>query len=143
MRWHERHTSASRILILTLLMCLTQVGCVIANYSEGNRIPMDRVESIQPGVTTKQDVLDMFGPPQDYTDASILEQLITEEHSPYAPEQLPDVIAYEFHEGRASGVVTLFVNVIKLEVDSDRLVIFFDENERVRYYGVHRGTRAN
>lgn len=129
-------------LVLSMLLALPlAAGCAVGRFTEGNRLPLDRVERIEPGVTTKQEILAWFGPPQNYTEGSLLEQLIvSDEITPgsVAPYRFSDVLAYQFHEGRASALFLLLFNYVRLEVESDHLVIFFDENDVVRYFGVRR-----
>jgi len=116
-------------------------GCAVGRFTEGNRLPLERIEQIEPGATTKQEILTWFGPPQNYTEGSILEQIIVSDEimpGSVAPYRFSDVLAYQFHEGRASALFLLLFNYIRIEVDSDHLVVFFDENDVVRYYGVRR-----
>ncbi len=37
-------------------------------------------------------------------------------------------------------LLLILFNYVEAEGKSDQLVIFFDENERVKYYGFHKGT---
>lgn len=118
---------------------------MLARYREGNRLPVERLERIRPGVTTKAEILEWFGPPQSYGRDSLMERLLVDDAPPpgtRAPARLEDVLAYEFHEGRARGVLLLLFNYLELRVDSNRLVLFFDAEDRVRYFGVYRGVDA-
>lgn len=136
----------SGFLLATALLASALSGCVLARYHEGNRLPVERVEQIEPGVTTKAEVLEWFGPPQSYGKASLIERMLVDDAPPegaLAPARLEDVLAYEFHEGRARGLLLFLFNYMELRVDSDRLVLFFDETDRVRYFGVHRGVDAD
>ena len=135
----------ARPLLAALLVLALLPGCLVARYREGNRLPLERVERIRPGVTTKGEILEWFGPPQSYGEASLMERILVEGPPPPGirrPAALPDVLAYEFHDGRARGVLLLLFNYLELSVDSDRLVLFFDAEDRVRYFGVHRGVDA-
>jgi hypothetical protein len=46
--------------ILSLAFLLA--GCVIARYYEGPKIPEEKLKEIKPGVTTKAEILNWFGP---------------------------------------------------------------------------------
>lgn len=133
---------ALALLLGALLAALALPGCVVARYREGNRLPLDRVEDIEPGVTTRAEILEWFGPPQGYSDASLIERVLVDDEPPEGtrrPARLDDVLAYELHEGRARGVLLFLFNYLELRVESNRLVLFFDEADRVRYFGVERG----
>lgn len=138
----SRRSAALVPLLLGALLLGLGSGCVLARYHEGNRLPTERVERIEPGVTTKAQILDWFGPPQNYGEDSLIERMIVDGAPPegsWAPERLQNVLAYEFHEGRARGVLLFLFNYMELRVHSDRLVVFFDEEDVVRYFGVERG----
>lgn len=67
-------------IILVAGVCLLS-GCAIGTYSEGKRVDAAQVGEIQPGVTTKADLLAWFGPPSNFSDASLLEELILSEET--------------------------------------------------------------
>lgn len=116
-------------------------GCVVAQYREGNEVPLELVDRIRPGTTTKQEILDWFGPPQNYTSASILEQLLASDEIPpgtVPPYRFSDVLAYQVHRGEMRGLFLLLFNSLRFEVRSDHFVIFFDDDDVVLYYGVRR-----
>jgi hypothetical protein len=53
-------------------------GCVIGRYSEGQTIAADQIPRIVAGQTTKAEILDWFGAPQSYADATFLEEYMSE-----------------------------------------------------------------
>lgn len=63
-----RGSRGSLVLALLLLS-----GCVVGRFSEGSELPVAQIAQIDPGVTTKQQILAWFGPPQNYTEGSLLE----------------------------------------------------------------------
>jgi hypothetical protein len=109
----------------------------------GNQVPADRVAQIQPGQTTKAEILDWFGAPEDYTDPSGLRRVFDDGvvlaedvlSLPYA-----DVLVFESTHGRVKGLLLILFNWIDVKVASDRLVLFFDDEDRVLYYGYRRGS---
>jgi hypothetical protein len=120
-------------------------GCVTVRYREGNTIADERIARIQPGVTRKSEILDWFGAPQTFNQPSMLQEFM--EDASFTPAEtltLPfqDVMAYQFSVGLVEGIVTGVYNDVDVRVVSDRLVIFFDSNDVVLYYGYRKGTDA-
>ena len=127
------------LVILVAGVCLLS-GCAIGTYSEGKRVDADQVAEIRPGTTTKADLLAWFGPPSNYSDASLLEELILSEETTGgagggAPRRFSDILAWQAHEARLSGIVTIIFNTMKIRTDSDLLVVFFDDDDVVEYFG--------
>lgn len=130
----------ARLALFVSLLFLSG-SCVIGHYREGNPVPFEAIERIRPGTTTKQEILAWFGPPQNYTSASLLEQLVVSDEIPpgtVPPYRFSDVLAYQIHYGEMRGLFLLLFNTANIEVRSDHLVIFFDKEDVVRYYGVRR-----
>jgi hypothetical protein len=120
-------------------------GCFTIHVTSGNEVPADRVAQIHPGQTTKAEVLDWFGAPEDYTDPSGLRRLFADGVA--APEdvlQLPyaDVLVFELTRGRGRVMALILYNYIDVHVANDRLVVFFDDHDRVLYYGYRSGADA-
>ena len=129
------------------LVCLAWLGagCFSMRVVAGNEVSDERVPQIQPGRTTKAEILDWFGAPEDYTDPSGLRRVLDD--GVVLPEDvlsLPyaDVLVFETTHGRVKGVFTFFFNWFDVHVVSDRLVVFFDDQDRVLYYGYRRGADA-
>jgi hypothetical protein len=109
----------------------------------GNQVPTERIAEIQPGRTTKAEVLDWFGAPEDYTDPSGLRRVL--DGGAMLPEDvlaLPyaDVLVFETTHGRVKGLLLILFNWLDIHVTSDRLVVFFDDQDRVLYYGYRKGS---
>jgi hypothetical protein len=116
-------------------------GCFTIEVTAGNEVPTERVPEIMPGTTTKAEILDWFGAPEDYTDPSGLRRVLDD--GVVLPEDvvaLPyaDVLVFETTHGRVKGVLLFLFNWIDVHVTSDRLVVFFDDQDRVLYYGFRR-----
>jgi hypothetical protein len=117
----------------------------MGRYSEGQPVALKRLAQVKPGETTKSQILDWFGSPQSFADPTLLEEAETQMGLTLGPVfDLPyaDVLVYRMTEGRLRAVVLVLFNHIDLRVASDTLVFFFDEEDRVLYYGVREGTRA-
>lgn len=131
----------ARCLLIVALVATS--GCILGRYSEGQTIAADQIPRIVPGTTTKAEILDWFGAPQSYADATFLEEYMSEREllpGPVVDMPFADVLVYRFIEGRLRGLVMVVYNDIRLDVASDTLVIYFDEQDRVLYHGWRKGT---
>ena len=82
----------------------------------------------------------MYSPPASPHVTKISGTAFTETTSgalPYA-----DVLVFELTRGRAKGVFLLLFNYFDVRVANDRLVVFFDDEDRVLYYGYRNDARA-
>ncbi len=125
------------------LLALTLVGCAIGRYYGGSRIREERIKDIQPGLTTRQEILAWFGPPQNYLSPTLLNQILREyemTQGPLTSYPFADILSYEFTQGNFRLLLLILFNYVEATVKADHLVIFFDANERVKYYGFHKGT---
>ena len=132
---------AQMIGVLFLFVLLT--GCVIGRYYEGPIIPEEKIKDIKPGITTKEEIIRWFGPPQNYLSPTIFNQIlreldVTREPLNYYP--FANILSYQFNQGNVRAVVLILFNYIEGKVKSDHLVVFVDENDRVQYYGFYKGT---
>ena len=117
-------------------------GCFSIHVVAGNEVPTERIPGIQPGQTSKAEILDWFGAPEAYTDPSGLRRVMDD--GVVLPEDvlaLPyaDVLVFETTRGRVKGVLLILFNWFDVHVVNDRLVVFFDDQDRVLYYGYRRG----
>jgi hypothetical protein len=118
-------------------------ACVMARYSEGQTITEDKIPQIIPGQTTKAEILEWFGAPQSYADATFLEEYLSERElvpGPVVDLPFADVLVYRFTQGRLRGLIMILYNQFRLDVASDSLVVYFDPQDRVLYYGWRKGT---
>jgi hypothetical protein len=117
-------------------------GCFSVHVVAGNEVPAERIPQIQPGQTRKAEILEWFGAPEAYTDPSGLRRVMDD--GVVLPEDvlaLPyaDVLVFETTRGRVKGVLLILFNWFDVHVVNDRLVVFFDDQDRVLYYGYRRG----
>ena len=136
-------TRLHALLLPLLLASASSVGCINARLVDGNVVPEERLTQIQPGQTTKGEVLDWFGAPESFTDPSALRRLL--EDNEVLPEdvlQMPfaDVLVFELTRMRVRGLFLLLYNHVDIRSASDRLIVFFDDSDHVLYYGWRRGT---
>jgi hypothetical protein len=130
-------------IILLLFLSLFLTSCIIGRYYEGPKISEEKIKEIKPGITTKEEIISWFGPPQNYLSPTIFNQVlreldVTREPINYYP--FANILSYQFNQGNVRAVVLILFNYVEGKVKSDHLVIFIDENDRVKYYGFYKGT---
>jgi hypothetical protein len=118
-------------------------SCIVGRYYEGPNIPEEKIKQIKPGITTKEEIISWFGPPQNYLSPTIFNQIlreldVTREPLNYYP--FANILSYQFNQGNVRAVVLILFNYIEGKVKSDHLVIFIDEQDKVQYYGFYKGT---
>jgi len=126
-----------------LLLSILITGCIVGRYYEGATIPEEKIKQIKPGITTKEEIISWFGPPQNYLSPTIFNQIlreleVTREPINYYP--FANILSYQYNRGNVRAVVLVLFNYIEGKVKYDHLVIFVDENDKVQYYGFHKGT---
>ncbi|HXZ84739.1 MAG TPA: hypothetical protein VEI82_04540 [Myxococcota bacterium] len=132
-----------RPLLLLSCVCLCLAGCAWVDFSEGQTVALDKIPDIVPGKTTKKEILDWFGAPQSLADAQFFEDYLIDRRLTAGPVlDLPfaDVLVFRLTKGQIRGLILILFNWLDVRVASDTLIVFFDENDRVLYYGFRRGT---
>ena len=128
-------------LALTASAALALGGCINIGVTVGEEIPAELVSQIVPGKTTKAEILKSFGAPDQYTDAALFARLF--DIGEIAAEDLvalpfSDLLVYEIDDVNAHVLITVLFNWVRADMLRDRLVIYFDENDVVLYYGITR-----
>jgi hypothetical protein len=127
-----------------LLVSLFATGCLVGRYYEGPQILAEKVKDIKPGITTKEEIIEWFGPPQNYISPTVFNQILGEldiTGEPLMSYPFANILSYQYNQGNFRGLLLILFNYAETEVKVDHLVIFLDENERVEYYGFRRGTK--
>jgi len=128
--------------ILSLAFLIS--GCVVARYYEGSRIPEQKLEEIKPGVTTRAEIVNWFGPPQNYISPAVLNEILRTMDllgdEPLTNYPFANILSYQYNRGNARVIFTILFNFVEWKMKSDRLVVFFDDEGKVKYYGFHKGT---
>lgn len=127
-----------------LLPVLLLSGClyVSASGSFGSRLDPGKVERILPGETTKAEVLALLGPPLEYVRSEVLESL-GDDRSRVAGgvalgNRAQHVFTYQYDHFSGSGNLFLLYNRLRAHMESDLLVVFFDQGDRVREISLRR-----
>ena len=129
-----------------LLAGALAAGCVTAEVTEGSEIAWESVERIRVGETTRDQVLDWLGAPQNFSNPTALAEFLDSGGlSSEAALRYPfsDVFVYQLSRGRVRGFAALLYNRFELHIDSDLVVILFDSNDRVSHFGIRRAPHAN
>jgi hypothetical protein len=130
---------------VTGILCFSFLltSCVVGRYYEGPKIPPEKIKEIKPGVTTKEEIISWFGPPQNYISPTIFNEILREidvTREPLTNYPFANILSYQYNRGNIRGIILVLFNFIEAKVKSDYLVIFLDENDRVKYYGFRKGT---
>jgi len=134
--------SPSKIIgVLCFVFLLT--GCVVGRYYEGPLIPQEKIKEIKPGITTKEEIISWFGPPQNHISPTVFNEILREmdvTREPLTNYPFANILSYQYNRGNIRAIVLILFNYVDAKVKSDHLVIFLDDNEKVKYYGFHKGT---
>lgn len=110
-----------RSAILLLLSVLP--ACAIARQDTNEPLDATVVQSLRPGTTTAREVTEKLGAPTEVV-------------------QLGRRVAYRYDAGntKSSALILLLFNMIGQDTRSDRLWVFFDENDVLSHCGASFGT---
>lgn len=126
----ERMSCVRAFASIALLVIFTW-GCTIGRVYIGSEVRNDPKEKIQTGLTTKGDILSIFGPPDRI-----------------AHQFDGDVFVYAYLRKNSTKFVieepyitnvTIF-SYTRIQEKKDHLVILFDKNGVVKNYGYQKGT---
>ena len=133
-----------------VLLSLLAAGCVtMGRQYEGAELPKQKLADVRPGVTTKADVLSIFGAPtliQRRDIEGLIGSMATRYHGDELtvkldPALLDDVYVYEYRRVNRLIVFSGFFNWVTSTDKSDRLVFFFDPKGKLAGYGLTEGTK--
>lgn len=149
MAWRFRNSFCRPLLapvLLGLLLAVTSLeGCAIAHVHQGAPIDAARIKDIQVGVTTKQEIIDWFGPPQEVKRPELLSDIFQRLDLTEGQTRsliYPDIFSYQYNEGDVRGILLILFNHINIDLRSDTLAIFFDDQDRVKYVGFTKGVKS-
>ncbi len=130
---------ARRLAILPLLaLAMLLPGCayVTASGSFGPVLDPELIAGIEPGRTTKREVLALLGPPEEYLRSEVLEALGDDttrvRNATALGNRARDAFSWQHDRLRGNATMLLFYNRARAHFESDLLVIFFDDEDRVR-----------
>ena len=120
-------------------------GCAISTQRFGRPIDASRIANVKVGESTKADVLREFGPPSAYSALPV----VPSPGSPSASggddllaraEAESRMFVYQYREDRENFLTIILFTRFRREVVSDRLMVFFDERDVVRYVAFSKQT---
>jgi hypothetical protein len=123
-------------------------GCVwaTATASFGPRLEPATLARIVPHETTKAEVLELLGPPEEFLRSEIVDSMADEETRIAGALALGnrahDVFTYQHDWIDARGHFLVLWNRADARVESDLLVVFFDSQDRVREISFRPAERA-
>ena len=121
-----------------LLPALLLTSClyVSASGAFGSYIDPATVSQIVPGESTKGQVLELLGPPEEFLRSEVLTSLGDDASRVSGAVALgnraQDAFTYQLDTLSAWASMLLFYNHVRGQIETDLLVIFFDPEDRVR-----------
>jgi hypothetical protein len=117
-------------------------GCVMARTYRDHPLDEQKIASIEPGVTTKAEVLERLGPPQEIDPREITAVNLSPEPFEPLPERVvaSRYFRYTYTRGNGQALIALLFNYLEFDEKSDSLVIFFDDQNKVQAYAFVKDT---
>ncbi len=96
--------------LLVLALVLTQ-GCVVSRGTLGEPLREEAITQIKKGVSTTSEVVALMGAPERIVRGNERE-----------------IFHYYYYDGKSPALLLLIVNIMRMEVKSDNLYVFFGRN---------------
>jgi len=132
--------------ILALPCAALLSGCALGTQRFGRPIDASRIGAIEIGTSTKADVLREFGPPTAYAALPVVPPDPAEalaENILAAVEADNRVFVYEYREDHENFFTVILFTRFRRQVLSDRLMVFFDASDVVRYVAYAKETPSD
>ncbi len=143
-RGEGRGEGVRGMLFVALALAIVAAGCVTGTQREGRVIDPAKVARIKVGQTTKQEVLDLLGPPAPFAAVLGAEGAAAGAGAtPALRARDEDVYTYEYREEneRFFSVVLLYTSVTRVRL-ADTLMVVFDAKDVVKYVAFAKQTDA-
>jgi hypothetical protein len=133
--------------VIVASLALLAPGClyVRASGSFGARFDPALRAQIVPGQTTRAEVVRLLGPPEEFLRSEVANALRDEETRVSGAISLGnrahDAFTYQHDWLEARGSWPLLYAFLRARVESDLLVVFFDDDDRVRDVSLRRAAR--
>jgi hypothetical protein len=123
-------------------------GCVMGRIYRDHPLDEQKIATIQRGVTTKAQILEQFGPPQEIETRELVaigggvDEVLSGRGSKPKAESLVGARYFRYSYSRANGfgIVLLLFNYLDFDQKNDSLVIFFDNQDVVQDVAYERDT---
>ena len=100
------HSPLMIILFLWLFFLLS--GCVVGRYYEGPQISPEKIREIKPGITTREEIISWFGPPQNYISPTVFNEILREmdvTREPLTNYPFANILSYQYNRGNIQAIV--------------------------------------
>jgi len=136
------------LLIAGLLPAVCLSGCVMGRVYRDHPLDEVKIASIQRGQTSKQEILDLFGPPQEIDARELtaigvpFEPFVSRRGEKPPVERLVAAryFRYTYTRANAMAVILILFNYGEFDQKSDNLVVFFDGDNKVEDFAFRRET---
>jgi outer membrane protein assembly factor BamE (lipoprotein component of BamABCDE complex) len=140
--------SRTAVLLAGLLPAVLLSGCVMGRVYRDHPLDEVKIASIQRGQTTKQEILDLFGPPQEIDARELtaigvpFEPFISRrgEKPPVERIVAARYFRYTYTRANAMAIILILFNYGEFDQKSDNLVVFFDGDNKVEDFAFRRDT---
>ena len=106
------------MLCLIPVLSLLLTGCFIARDTVNEPLQREKILELRPGETTARQIVSQLGGPTDVVQLG--------RRSAYR---------YDFKNRKRTGLILILINFFNVDTRSDRLWVFFDEDEVLTHYG--------
>ncbi len=135
------------VIWLAALACVLP-GCVMGRVYRDHPLDEQKIARIQRGVTTKAEVLQAFGPPQEIDQRELVivgggvDSAVTGSKPRPTAENLVGAryFRYTYARGNGFGIILILFNYAEFDQKNDSLVVFFDSRDVVQDVAYERDT---
>ncbi|MGD0946435.1 MAG: hypothetical protein ABSA52_03315 [Candidatus Binatia bacterium] len=123
-------------------------GCAMGRIYRDHPLDEQKIATIQRGVTTKAQILEQFGPPQEIETRELVaigggvDSVLSGRGSKPEVESLVGARYFRYSYSRANGfgIILLLFNYAEFDQKNDSLLIFFDGKDVVQDVAYERDT---
>jgi len=131
-----------------VLSAVVLSGCVMGRVYRDHPLDEVKIAAIQRGQTTKQEILDLFGPPQEIEARELtaigvpFEPFISRRGDKPPVERIVAAryFRYTYTRANAMAIILILFNYGEFDQKSDNLVVFFDGDNKVEDFAFRRDT---
>ena len=134
--------------LLCACALVTVPGCVIGRVYRDHPLDEQKIAAIERGVTTKAQILQQFGPPQEVEARELVaigvpfEQFLSHRGDKPPVDSLVGAryFRYTYSRGNAFAIILILFNYGDFDQKNDSLVIFFNSQDVVEDFAYERDT---
>ncbi|MFH0946263.1 MAG: hypothetical protein V2A76_13770 [Planctomycetota bacterium] len=127
-----------------LLLGLLTTGCALSSIEEGSKLLPETVQLLKNGMD-KAEVLRLLGPPEEFHRPELLDVIFSDSAPPEMIDPsaaiFNDVFSYRYTHGQVRILTVIVFTWMGVDIKSDDLVVFFDGNDRVKYFSYREDTK--